>query len=183
MEEIKDVEVEEESVEEAPVDEELSDELIEEEPLEEEIRPVYAEDVKEMVFRRRSEISDLSEKLAKHTEKVEEEMTKKQSEIKLLDRIAETLPERPEISPELPFGVSPAEPAHVPVQEDDVRVVDGVPVEGTIPINPGDTFYSQDGKLIKGTPPGSPAPDPAGEVDTLEAAGVLPIEDEDPEGE
>ena len=176
MEEIEEVEVEEESVEEPTTDEELSDELIEEEPLEEEVEsgPVYAEEVKEMAFSRRSEISDLSKKLKKYVDTTQAAIDAKQLEIKMLLRVAKTLPERPEMSPDLPFGVSPAEPAHVSVSD-----------EVTEEVNLGESFYSQDGKLIKGTPPRSPAPDDFvdGEVDTLEAAGVLPIEDEDPETE
>jgi len=57
--------------------------------------PVYMEDVKEMVFRRRTEISDLQEKLAKYTDKIEDEITEKRKEINMLDRVANTLPERP----------------------------------------------------------------------------------------
>jgi predicted nucleic acid-binding Zn-ribbon protein len=56
---------------------------------------VYKEDVKEMVFRRRSDIADLNEKLAKYQDKVEGEILDLQSEIKMLDRVAETLPPRP----------------------------------------------------------------------------------------
>jgi len=67
----------------------------EEHVLEEEESPVYMEDVKEMVFRRRTEISDLQEKLGKYTEKIEDEITEKRKEIKMLDRVADTLPERP----------------------------------------------------------------------------------------
>lgn len=76
---------------------------------------IYKEEVRELVFKRRSEISDLSEKKAKYIEKCDDEIQEKQEEIKLLDRLAETLQER---QPPLPLKVPPgAEDVEVNITE------------------------------------------------------------------
>lgn len=92
-------------------------EVIEETGPEEE-SPVYREDVKEMVFRRRTDIADLNEKLAKYQEKTEDQIHELQNEIKMLDRVADTLPPRP-VGPlfEPENGVNPL-PQPVEVEEE-----------------------------------------------------------------
>jgi hypothetical protein len=107
MEEMEDVEVQEEPA----IEEDLPEEPVEvEEELQEEeseTRPVYRQDVEEMVFRRRSEVSDLSKKLRKYVDNTEAMISSKQLEIRMLERVAEELPERPEIAPDIPFGEPP----------------------------------------------------------------------------
>jgi hypothetical protein len=68
----------------------------------------YKEDVEEIIFRLRGDISDLSEKLAKYTEKTEDEIELKQKDIKLLEQVAEELEERP---PGPLFDQTPESPA------------------------------------------------------------------------
>jgi hypothetical protein len=55
---------------------------------------VFKDEVKEIIFRIRGEISDLSEKMDKYIEKTDEQINAKQKDIKILERIAENLPER-----------------------------------------------------------------------------------------
>jgi len=55
---------------------------------------VYKEDVKEIIFRIRSEISNLSEKQQKYIEKTDEAINAKMMDIKILEKVAETLPEK-----------------------------------------------------------------------------------------
>jgi transketolase len=104
MEEIRNVESEEEPA----IEEDLPEEPVEEEEeLQEEetdTRPVYKEDMKEIAGRRRLEVQDLSKKLSKYVDNAEAEIKTRQIEIKTLERVAEELPERPELSPDLPFG-------------------------------------------------------------------------------
>jgi hypothetical protein len=91
---------------------------------EEEESPVYMEDVKEMVFRRRTDISDLQEKLGKYQEKIEDEILTIQSEIRMLDRVANALPPRPIgplFGPE--NGVENPLPQPMKIEEEDEGII------------------------------------------------------------
>jgi len=55
---------------------------------------VFKEDVKEIIFRIRSEISDLSEKQQKYIEKTDEAIEAKKADINILEKVVETLPEK-----------------------------------------------------------------------------------------
>jgi len=55
---------------------------------------VFKEDIMEIAFRLRGEIEELSERLGKYKEKVENEIEAKQTFIKTLEGAAEKLPEK-----------------------------------------------------------------------------------------
>jgi hypothetical protein len=55
---------------------------------------VFKDEVKEIIFGIRGEISDLSEKMDKYIERTDEQIEAKQKFIKVLERVAKNLPER-----------------------------------------------------------------------------------------
>jgi len=55
---------------------------------------VYKEDVDKIIFRTRTEILDLKEKLDKYKEKVSSEIDAKEGDLKTLEEVVKDLPER-----------------------------------------------------------------------------------------
>ena len=55
---------------------------------------VYKDQVEDIISRTQKEIKDLGEKLEKYTEKTEDAVDVKEHDIKILEKIAEDLPER-----------------------------------------------------------------------------------------
>jgi hypothetical protein len=54
----------------------------------------YKDDVEEMIFRRRTEITELQDKCVKYQQKTEDEISARLAEITILEEIAPTLPEK-----------------------------------------------------------------------------------------
>jgi hypothetical protein len=88
--------------------------------------PAYKEDVEEVIYRLRGDISELSKKKKKYDENVDAEIVLKQRDIHLLERVTAELPERPQMAPDLPFGRVGEGPddVDVPAEENDDELED-----------------------------------------------------------